>query len=165
MATDPWAYAERGGNEHSHQTALFMWANMAFRFGLTAADNVESYTVSGAANIVLHRHNDRVELLEWLHAIHNQGRTPGEGGKIRGALARAEGVKAGVFDVFLPVPRMLPTMKAGLYVELKKPDGGRVSGEQKLFHEYATRMGYAAEYAAGWLAARKIILDYLGIGG
>ncbi len=158
---DPWKYAATG-REHSHQSALFMWANMAERFGLTAADNVESYTVRGAAQILLQRHADTIPQLEWLHAIHNQG----HGDAIRGGQAKAEGVKAGVFDIFLPYPTVQPVgLRAGLYVELKKPGKHSVSADQKLFKEYAERVGYVAEFAVGWLEARKIILDYLGLGG
>jgi hypothetical protein len=162
---DPWSYAATG-REHSHQTALFMWANMAFQFGLTAADNPDSYKVSGVANTLLHRHVDRVIELEWLHAIHNQGPTPGKAGMIRGAIAKAEGVKAGVFDIFLPFPvDGAHGLRAGLYIEMKKLLGGKPSAEQKLFAEYAERVGYVAKFAVGWLEARTIILTYLQKGG
>lgn len=154
---DPWSYAATG-REHSHQTALFMWANMAHRFGLTAADNVESYKVSGAAKILLDRHHDQLPELEWLHAIHNQG----HGDKIRGGIARAEGVKPGIFDIFLPYPTSQPIgLRAGLYIEMKKLVGGKPSAEQRLFQEYAERVGYVAKFAVGWLEARTIILTYL----
>ncbi len=158
MALDPWKYAATG-KEHSHQTALFMWANMATQFGLTAADNVESYTVRGAAQILLQRHVDRVPQLEWLHAIHNQG----HGDAVRGNKAKAEGVKAGVYDVFLPYPTTQPFgLRAGLYLEMKVGKNG-LTAEQKVFKTYAEAVGYSTAEAWTWIEATEKILAYLQI--
>lgn len=174
---DPWSYSEKTGKEHAHQAALFMWANMAMRFGLVAANQVASYTVKGHAK-AWHDNNiksncvDTVPQLKWLHAIHNQG----HGDKVRGGKARAEGVKAGVFDLFLPVPMFkvelqenLPAFDEckqynGLYIELKV-GYNKPSNIQNEFGADMKKAGYATGVAWGWLEARKIILDYLGLPG
>lgn len=163
---NPWDYAERSGAEHAHQAAIFMWANMAVRFGYHVANHKEAYTVQGWA--LKNARGDLIPKLKWLHAIHNQG----HGDAIRGAKAKAEGVKAGVFDMFLPVPMEQPRQLLsnppirvfwhGLYLELKVGKN-QPSNDQLEFKRDMEAAGYATAIAWGWLDARKIILDYLQI--
>jgi hypothetical protein len=161
---NPWDYAEKSGLEHAHQTALMMWANMATRFGLTAADEKTSYTVTGVAMALRDARGDLVHQLKWLHAIHNQG----HGDKVRGAMAKAEGVKAGVFDLFLPVPKYDANLNGGwyhgFYLELKVGDN-KPSAIQLEFKSDMEEKGYYCDIAWGWLEARKKLLDYLGFKG
>ena len=167
MSLDPWSYAK--ASEHSQQTALFMWANMACRFGLEAAEDKLSYSIAGHAQAYLQpaEGHKPIPRLKWLHAIHNQG----HGDAIRGAKARAEGVKPGVFDLFLPVPVWQPgahnlahtgKMICGLYLELKVGKNS-MSPIQAEFAADMTRAGYACQVAYGWLEAREKILAYLQI--
>jgi hypothetical protein len=162
---NPWDYAERSGLEHAHQAALFMWANMAVNFGRIAADTRAAYTEAGRALKISEGTNDKIPQLRWLFAVHNQG----HGDKIRGAHAKAEGVKAGVFDTFLPVPIVIPGAHngafpakhyAGLFVELKV-GYNQPSADQLAFQAYARSMHYAAEIAWGWIEARAKLLEYL----
>lgn len=168
---NPWDYADKSGLEHAHQAALFMWANMAARFGLTAANDKASYSVAGHAQGLFAANNDAVPTLKWFHAIHNQGNTAGQAGRIHGAKNKAEGLKAGVFDMFLPVPMVYPgefngampaTRVAGLYIELKVGKN-QPSNEQLEFQTFVRQMGYRAEVAWGWMDARRILLEYLGL--
>lgn len=165
MSLTPWKRAE-SGTEHGEQSALFMWANMAVNFGLTAANDPKSYTVAGHAAELLRLNADPVEKLKWLHAIHNQG----HGDAIRGGRAKAEGVKAGVFDVFLPVRvrdfnvplgTVIPVLYCGLYIEMKRADGGKPSPEQLAFQKDIRAAGYAAEICHGWLEAAAVLLKYI----
>jgi hypothetical protein len=163
---DPWSYAEKYKSEHANQVSLMMWANMASKFGLKAANDPTSYQIAGVASGFLVSHGDMVPQLKWLHAIHNQG----HGDAIRGSKAKAEGVKAGVFDIFLPVPMRAvrsdeysPIWKCGLYLELKVGKN-QMSGIQAEFCADMERNGYATCCAWGWLEARDHILKYLGIG-
>jgi hypothetical protein len=158
---DPWSYAEKYKSEHAHQAALFMWSNMACKFGLKAANDPTSYQIAGVASGFLVSHGDMVPQLKWLHAIHNQG----HGDAIRGSKAKAEGVKAGVFDIFLPVPMVtgLGSFSHGLYLELKVGKN-QMSGIQAEFCADMERNGYATCCAWGWMEARDHILNYLGIG-
>lgn len=73
---------------------------------------------------------------------------------------KAEGVKSGVPDIFLPVARKECW---GLFIELKKP-GGRVSEEQYEWIYELRKQGYGAAVCVGWEAARDVILQYLGGG-
>lgn len=173
---DPWTYANKTGSEHSHQVALFMWANMAEKFGWHAAGYPDSYNFAGHAIGVSDRYDDKIPQLKWLHAIHNQG----HGDAIRGAKAKAEGVKEGVADIFLPWTRtefldkaeLIPANIAnqvtgcriyhGLYIELKRKDGGKPSDKQLEFQTDMRDAGYKCEIIHGWELARDEILRYLG---
>ena len=69
------------------------------------------------------------------------------------------GMVPGVPDLSLPVVR-LPYH--GLYIELKRKKGGRVSEAQKEWLEHLTKQGYCACVCRGKSAAIKVILGYLG---
>lgn len=77
---------------------------------------------------------------------------------VEAARFKAEGVKAGVPDLFLPVPSGI---WHGLFIELKRQKGGRISDKQKRWLSDLERQGYRAELAFGWKDAAEIILDYL----
>lgn len=93
-----------------------------------------------------------------LFAIPNGGRRDA----VTGARLKAEGVRAGVPDMFLAVPRK---NAPGLFLELKKQKGGRVSGNQKNVHEALTDAGYPVCVCRGWWEASVEIEKYLGTGG
>jgi len=71
---------------------------------------------------------------------------------------KEQGVKTGVPDIFLPVPK---DGYHGLWIELKRRKGGRVSDAQKGFIQTMNRLGYMAVVCRGWEEARDNILDYL----
>lgn len=96
--------------------------------------------------------------LRLMHAIPNGGsRDPREARNLK-----AQGVKAGVPDICLPVPR---GGYHGLYIELKRRKGGRLSEEQAVWIDRLNRLGYRAVVCRGWDAARAEIEAYLGGGG
>jgi len=74
------------------------------------------------------------------------------------ARLKAQGTKAGVPDLCLPVPR---GGKHGLWIELKAPENGRVSVDQKRWIEALNKQGYVACVCVGWLQARNVIIEYL----
>ena len=83
------------------------------------------------------------------------------GGKRKPIEARhlkEQGVKPGVPDILLPVPR---GKYHGLFVEMKRTKGGVVSAEQRAWLDRLRLQGYRAEVARGWDAARQIIESYL----
>ena len=71
---------------------------------------------------------------------------------------KAEGVKPGVPDLFLAYPC---NGFAGLFVEMKRLMGGRLSPLQQEWRERLTKSGYAVRICAGWEAAKKEIIEYL----
>jgi len=164
--------------EHAHQRALFAWAQIARRYGFTAADDPRCYSEMGypqsTYGINLRSEpnpsgkglrwiddggREPIEELEWLHAIPNGGRRDG----FTAALMKAEGVKKGICDVFLP---MTCRAFAGLYIEMKRPKAkgqrnGATSDVQNEFIAYARRQGYAVSVCFDWLAASREIVKYV----
>lgn len=108
-------------------------------------------------------HEEQVMLFKWaslrrdldvMYAIPNGGHRD-----IRVAVRlKAEGVKPGVPDICLPVPR---GGKHGLYIELKRRKYGRVSADQLRWLEALTREGYACAVCCGWEQARDVIEEYM----
>lgn len=70
-------------------------------------------------------------------------------------------MKAGVPDLFLPVSR---DGYHGLFIELKRQAGGRVSDEQKEWIQELRDQGYRVEVCKGWEAAAGVLKNYLGPG-
>lgn len=71
---------------------------------------------------------------------------------------KAEGVKAGVPDIHLPVPR---GGYHGLYIELKKQRGNTTTENQDFWLEALSEQGYSTAVCKGWEEASKVILNYL----
>lgn len=97
-------------------------------------------------------------VLEMMYHVPNGGkRSKAEAGRFK-----AMGVKAGVPDVFLPCGLQTESgVYFGLYIEMKREEGGSVSAEQKEWVHKLRRQGYAAEVCKGWEAAAAMIVDYL----
>ena len=68
------------------------------------------------------------------------------------------GVKAGVPDIFLPVPR---GGFHGLWIELKAPKG-KTSAVQDAFLGELDKQGYKTAVCYGWEMAAKVLKEYLG---
>jgi hypothetical protein len=195
---DPWQYEEKYKDtrtaESASQKALFQYCNMAANFGLNAADQPQSYAEKGYAQALLMRtigagSDLRIPQLKYLFAIHNQG----HGDAIRGAMAAAGGVKAGVPDTCLPVTidtsyeifdgniyREGRWVHSGLYIELKRKQvltegkrkaliqarsAGKTSTEQEDWQAFLRQQGYICEICYGFEEARNLILKYLREGG
>ena len=126
--------------EHKAQVALVKWASLTriphFR-GSPASDVAASDTVA-----------------DHLIAIPNGGlRTPRTAGRLK-----AEGVKAGTWDLFIPLARL---GYLGIWVETKS-DVGDVSPAQRDFREKRERAGYATlVYRENWGLGAEAIGAYL----
>jgi len=92
--------------------------------------------------------------LRWLHHIPNGGRRSSR----EAHYLRLEGVKAGVPDICLPVPR---GGYGALYIELKRKRGGVVSKEQKKWVEGLNAVGNKAVVCRGFEEARDAIIAYM----
>ena len=95
----------------------------------------------------------RPELRLLYHVPNGGSRNRTEAAKLKG-----EGVRAGVPDLCLPVSR---GGYHGLYIELKRISGGRVSPEQRKWLESLRQEGYMAVVCHGWDEARHTIESYL----
>ena len=85
---------------------------------------------------------------------------PNEGKRSPAAALRllSEGMKRGVPDNFLPVPR---GGYHGLWIELKRTKNSSTTKEQKQWVEDLNAQGYMAVVCKGWEAASKVIEEYL----
>ena len=92
--------------------------------------------------------------LKLLHHIPNGGYR----NKREAASLQREGVKAGVPDICLPVAR---NGCHGLYIELKRRKGGRLSPSQARWMEQLQKQDYQVAVCYGWDEAKRIILQYL----
>lgn len=115
-------------------------------------------------------HQHQVALIEWFDAAYPllRGRlfaipNGGQRNKVVAAKLKAEGVRSGVPDLFLPVPRRTSSgiFLAGLFIELKAGKN-KPTPAQLDWLGWLGREGYAAFCCTGWDAARETIVDYLG---
>lgn len=73
---------------------------------------------------------------------------------------KREGLKSGVPDVMLALPR---GGWHGLFIELKRQKGGVLSDTQKAYEQVLSSAGYAWTRCNGFDAARAAIVRYLGM--
>lgn len=129
----------RTPTEHTEQVLLFRWSEFAEN-----DKRMPKVVVGGKV----------MSVLEFLHAIPNGGYR----NKKTAADMKAEGVKSGVPDIFLPYPL---GKYHGLYIEMKRTQGGKLSDNQKTWLEYLNAQGYLAVVCRGFEQARDIIINYL----
>ena len=68
------------------------------------------------------------------------------------------GVKAGVPDLFLPVARW---GYHGLFIEMKRLKGGRVTEQQAEWHKQLQEQGYCVKVCKGFNEAKNMLMIYL----
>ncbi len=115
-------------------------------------------------------------LFAWWSLVHQRFNLPenvlmaipngGARNAITGARLRAEGVRAGIPDVFLAAPS---GNTHGLFIEVKRPKlpgraKGQVSASQRAVAEELQAQGYRVVVAYGEQEAINAICDYLGQG-
>lgn len=114
--------------ESQIQQAVIRWWAMAYR-GLGVADE------------------------RLLYAYPAQGkRSPANAARMK-----AEGLRAGICDMFLAVPR---GTFHGLFIEMKKP-GGRLSPEQAKMIQLFVSQGYYVTVQDSFVGAKNLIEHYL----
>lgn len=117
------------GTEDGAQAALFCWA-------------------------ALPATREQYPCVKWLFAVPNGGQRD----KITGGRLKAQGVKAGVPDLHLPVAC---GGYHGLWIELKKDWKSKPTKEQIEWLNYLQNAGYCAAVCNGWVEAKSCIIWYL----
>lgn len=97
-----------------------------------------------------------------LFAIPNGGRLKGSG-KI---WHWQQGTRSGVPDLFLAWPSCLwkgdtGRHTHGLFIEMKRSDGGRITKEQSAYINRLREAGYQAVICRGMAEAKRAILEYI----
>jgi len=112
-------------------------------------------------------HTEQVALMTWAKATArtepawgNLFAIPNGGARhlLTAKRMKAEGTSAGVPDLFLAWPA---GGRPGLFIEMKRAKGGRVSPEQKVWQDRLRAAGYAVAVCHGFHEARRIIDTYL----
>jgi hypothetical protein len=91
--------------------------------------------------------------LKLLFAVPNGGKRD----KVTAAILKREGVKSGVPDICLPVPR---NEFHGLYIEMKFGKN-KPSQNQLWWIEQLRQQGYRVDVCYGWGDAVKVIVGYM----
>lgn len=117
--------------EREEQTAIFRWVQVA---------------------------KGRYPELTLLYHVANEA---GSRGRREMAMLKAEGVRAGVPDLCLPVAR---GGFHGLYIELKRQRGGKVSEIQQAWIDALLAQGYAVRVCRGAEEAIQTLENYLNGG-
>jgi len=113
-------------------------------------------------------HDEQVALLHWIDTFKSKypqldmAFAIPNGGHRHIAVARklkAEGVRAGVPDIFLAQPAQ---GKHGLFIEMKS-EKGKISPEQTEWLSFLNGNGYATFICYSWIEAAMAISNYLGI--
>ena len=115
-------------------------------------------------------HDEQVRLFNWARdneeeypELRNMFAIPNGGARhlFVAKKLKAEGVKAGVLDIFLATPRDQGMEKYnGLFIELKYGNN-KPSKHQKEWITRLTLAGYQCEVCYGFEEARSVILEYL----
>ena len=92
--------------------------------------------------------------LELCHHIPNGGSR----NRVEAARLKAQGVKAGIPDIFLPVPK---GGYHGLYIEMKRQHGGTLSDDQKDKIPKLRSQGYRVEVCKGFQNAADVVEAYM----
>ena len=113
-------------------------------------------------------HEEQVNLIKWWSLVHKQFGISehllfaipngGQRNIIVASKLKAEGVRPGVPDLFLAVPKK---DYHGLFIEMKKPKGGRVSDSQKEMIDDLNQLNYLSVVCKGWNEAKAAIEQYL----
>ena len=116
----------------------------------TPRESVEQQTLIKWARLARRKYPE----LDMLYHITNEGKRS----VVTGARLKSEGLKPGVPDLCLAVAR---GGAHGLYIEMKRTKGGRVSPQQAAWLEKLAHEGYATAICRGWEQARDVIERYL----
>lgn len=96
----------------------------------------------------------KIPELRWLFHVPNGERRDAR----TGAMLKAMGVKSGVPDVWLPIPR---AGHIGLVIEMKAPGARQATGAQGEWIAQLRSVGWVAVVCHGWHEAQVTICAYL----
>ncbi len=116
-----------------------------------------------SANEVPTENEDQIKLSCWLNSKNIRHNANANGAKRTiqaGRKLKAMGMSPGFPDIEIPIPR---GKYSGLYIELKRVKGGRLSTEQRDWLVFLRSNNYYAEVAYGFHEAVEIVCTYFGL--
>lgn len=155
----------KSGSEAAHQTALFAFLAVACQHGFAVA---WEWVAGCEIRAAVESYGSRpCTPLKWIYHVPNGGARADDkrGNAIRGGQLKAQGVRAGVSDIFWPYRS---GDWSGLYIEMKKPteapkregSKGGVSDEQKEFGDFVKSQGFGFVVCYDWESAARIVQSY-----
>lgn len=120
--------------------------------------------VSEGREQILREEQEQIRLAVWLKKMGIRFAASANGGKrnwLEGAKLKRMGVSAGFPDIFIPLSC---GHYHGLFLEIKRSKGGKVSDAQIDWLTYLQGGGYRAEVAHGFEQAKALVLQYLSLG-
>jgi hypothetical protein len=149
-------------SEEAQQAAFMMLMGIVAAKGFAAAEAF----MEGRPIIDMPMTVDAREMcVEFLHAIPNGGTRGSDprSARIAGAAMKASGVKAGVPDLFFPLPM---GEYAGLYIEFKSPRyrntrDHNLSSYQLKFIRHARLVAYRVDIVFNWREAFELVKSYV----
>ena len=108
-------------------------------------------------------HQEQTLLCVWMtkaNIVHFAIPNGGLRSTLEGFKFKREGVKSGVPDIFIPTPM---GDYHGLFIELKRKQGGRISEYQRYWLDYLNSQGYLAKVACGFDEAKAIVETYFRV--
>lgn len=114
-------------------------------------------------SIIPSEEKDQIALSTWLKMQGIRFTASANGGKRHlweAMKFKRMGVSSGFPDIFVPIPS---GGYHGLFIELKRKSGGKVSNVQIEWLAFLRGQGYFAEVCIGFEEAKKTVLSYLAL--
>jgi hypothetical protein len=150
------AYGELHGNAVKPDTAQMEMSGLVK--GVSVTPIAKPKKVKKAVPTEQHEQFVVVAWLRKMNVLVHHSPNGGYRNPIEAAKFKRLGVSAGFPDLFLPYARK---GRYGLYIELKRVSGGRLSEYQEFWRDHLLKEGYAWFEAKGAEEAINIVKDYL----
>lgn len=106
---------------------------------------------------------EQIKLSAWLTKQGIKHTASANGGKrnlLTAIKLKRMGLSAGFPDIFIPLPS---DKYHGLFLEMKRIEGGKVSDSQQEWLNFLNNNGYYAQVAYGFDEAKEIVIYYLSL--
>lgn len=108
-------------------------------------------------------YSEQCKLVAWLKSQkirHHHSPNEGKRTTVSGYRLRMAGMSPGFPDITIPLPS---GNYHGLYIEMKRKVGGKVTPQQQDWLNYLRGAGYFVEICRGFEEAKEVVLQYLGL--
>lgn len=136
----------RNREEEQHCIAFMEWCSM--QSGVIPELKLIYHVANGGARPAHYRFNNKTKKIDRI--------------SVEGAKLKKMGVKPGVLDYHLPVPRVfMGVWKVSLWIEFKCKNG-KLTDEQRDFAAAMEQQGHLVVVCFDWEDAKRLVVEYLG---